>query len=127
MMRILNCAAMVGVIIMYVCLCTLRIYGALLEIKLENDCTEHGRDINDAVKTSQTKNSALNSTITSRILTSEGSSNQFGNQDYSTSISTNTNPDFRKDDLKNIVAVSKVSLQLSMHGNNLKKSCLLIG
>ena len=124
MMRILNCAAMVGVIIMYLCLCTLRIYGALLEIKLENDCTEHGRDINDAAKTSQTKNSALNSTTMSRILTSEGSSNQFGNQDldtgphYSTSISTNTNPDFRKDDLKNILAVSKVSLQLSKHGYN---------
>ena len=55
-------------------------------------------------KNSQTKNSALDSTSMSRILTSEGSSNQFGNQDldtgphYSTSHSTNTKPDFRTDD-----------------------------
>ena len=62
---------------MYLCVCTLRIYSALLEIKLENDCTEHGRDINEQEKNSQTKNSALDSTSMSRILTSEGSSNQF--------------------------------------------------
>ena len=36
-------------------------FGALLEIKLENDCTEHGRDINDAAITSQTKKDLLTS------------------------------------------------------------------